>query len=90
MKPSVGRIVHFRNPDPDEKNETLNRLCNGGRCVAAIIVGVDLGARTAALDVRWPWNNNGKIPGLGYRCTSFHDVPEGTEPGQWHWPERVE
>jgi hypothetical protein len=91
MKLSVGRIVHFRNPDPEEKNEGLERLCNGGKCIAAIVVGVDPVSGEATLSVCWPWNNTSMVPGgYGYHCPSFHDVPEGLEPGQWHWPERVE
>ena len=84
MKPSVGRIVHFRNPNLDEKNETLDRLCNGGRCVAAIIVGVDVFGDFVSLDVRWPWTPE------GLRDPVYAAVSEGTAPGTWHWPERVE
>jgi hypothetical protein len=80
MKPSVGRIVHFRSPD---RNEALDLLCNGGRCVAAIIVGVKPDGGVT-LDVRLPFAF------LDHRSIMLHDVPEGAEPGQWHWPERVE
>ena len=88
MIPSNGRIVHFRNPDPDEKNETLDHLCSGGYCITAIVVGTDRGRSRVTLDVRWPWAAD--YGGPAQRCHIFHDVQEGYGPGQWHSPERVE
>lgn len=80
MKPSNGRVVHLHY---DGLRPEHARLCNGGKCVTAIVVGVDPETKRATLDVRWP--TDGPRP-----LNIWHNIAEGTEPGTWHWPERVE
>lgn len=82
MKPSIGRIVHFRAPGPpfvEDENETV--------CVAAIIIKV--AGRECMLDVRWPVT----AADIAQRPNLFPSTmwaAEGEDVGEWHWPERVD
>lgn len=76
MKPSVGRIVHFKN--------------NQQVCWAAIITAVnDVRDGRCDLSVFVPRTPDSVQPTVqaGGELT-YSDVREGDHAGEWHWPER--
>jgi hypothetical protein len=88
MLPAIGQIVHFY-PDVDAchvagfglAEQTIDELCNAGRCVPAMVVGL-VDARQVLLDVRWPFIFE---PDVGAESPSCHHVAaEGRAAGTWH------
>lgn len=74
MKPSVGRIVHYRSYGTPGGEYT-------SECRAAVVTETDT-SDTVGLAVLNP-------TGMFFNRTIAHDE-DGKAGGTWHWPERVE
>lgn len=80
MKPSIGRIVHYRALGSADGKFPV------GECRAAIVTSIDkdsvddpLDRQTVSLCILNP-------TGMYFN----QEVVKGDEASQWHWPERVE
>jgi len=59
-----------------------------GNCLAAICIGIN---KTGNPNLGGFWSEAQTGPfAQSHPTWSFNNVPEGTEDGTWHWPERVD
>ncbi len=103
MTPTIGRIVIFKLTD-EQKNQIRERrtteqwIC-GVRHGTKVFEGnpLEIGDEVPLIIVRvWPNEFGEGTPGVnGQALLDGNDTywvlsaKEGTEPGEWHWPERV-
>ena len=104
MKPSIGRIVHYILTDQDAKAIGRRHVPGVGHgegwpAGAQAHVGNPHSAGQhvpAIVVVVWPNEYGPDFDGInaqvfldGNESLWVMSVKEGTEPGSWHWPERV-
>lgn len=83
MKPTIGRIVHYKTNAVDkskmEAARKLNGGCNDSEVLPAIVVAV------------WSENCiNLRVIADGNLDLWKTSVPKGDQPGQWSWPVQEE
>lgn len=94
MKPSIGRIVHYKLSPDDVRRINDNRMKLGS--VGRNRASVDE-VYPAIIVCVWPDEHGPGIPGINGQAFLDGDdthwilsAKEGTEGGQWQWPPRVE
>ncbi len=91
MKPTIGRTVIYKLSAENVQQIDVQRARSG-----AYAIFVSEGQEFPLVIVRvWPYEFgdqpgvNGQVILDGPDTLWVTSVGEGTEPGQWHWPERV-
>ena len=105
MKPSIGRIVHYKLSEQDAQSVNRRRVLNAGRGANwSAGAQAHVGNRVSAGEIVpmivcivWPNEHGPTFDGVnGQAFLDGNDslwvtsAKEGTEPGQWSWPARVE
>ena len=99
MKPSVGRIVHYWLNEQDALEINRRRVAGAGHgkgwpagAQAHVGNAANHGEHVPMIvTIAWPENNvNGQVFLDGNDSLWRTSVKEGSTPGTWHWPERVE
>lgn len=105
MKPSIGRIVHYSLTTQDKEEIERHRVHGKGHgdawpkgAQAHVGNPVSVGEHVPMIVcVVWPNEHGPNFDGVngqvfldGNDSLWVTSAKEGTEPGTWHWPERVE
>jgi hypothetical protein len=84
MNPTVGRIVHYVLTEDDVEGLQGNHSSIGAHRPALVIAVYPTGCN---LSVTLDGPNDSPSDNVATHLWAG-TVPEGTEPGTWHWPER--
>ena len=94
MKPSLGRIVLYKLSVNDLSEIARIRMLGGAARGNVPLVGEEVplivtSVKEPRLAADLPRRLNGQVILDGNDSLWVTSVPEGDEPGTWHWPERI-